>query len=250
MNKLYQSLIDIVVLNEAAKRDGKSDVKTPQLPTLGEAGETLLELMVNLQELSDHADVWLLQTEVTKEDWDDRKSIGGAALHIYIQAVENSKRPTLDEGYGEVEDAFIKDLHFWLCEQLELDTQYESSDEDGYKYLQEQLVKNLVKTHRTTWNCFNMSALSAHWAMERTAEWLKLNNNYKAYGAVSCARGFLVNVGKEKLRLVYLTECANSPADRLCVNDFDLNNAMSVGDTNTVKSPATALDVYNYFNNA
>ena len=62
VNKLYQSLIDIVVLNEVAKRDGKSDIKTPQLPTLGEAGETLLELMVNLQEISDYADVWLLHT--------------------------------------------------------------------------------------------------------------------------------------------------------------------------------------------
>lgn len=250
MNKLYQSLIDIVVLNETAKRDGKSDIKTPQLPGLGKAGEALLELMINLQELSDHADVWFPRTELPKEAWEDRKSIGGQILHLYIQAVENSKSPTLDEGYAEVEDAFIEELHFWLCEQLELDVRSKSSDDEGYKYLQEQLVKNLAKAHRTNWNCFNMNALSAHWAMERTAEWLKLDNNYKAYRAVACSRGFLVNVGKEKLRLVYLTECANSPADRLCVNDFDLNKAMSVGNTKTVKTPATALDVYNHFNNA
>lgn len=250
MNKLYLSLIEIITLNEAAMRDGKSEIKTPSLPSLGEAGSALLDLMVQLQELSDLADVWILHTDLPKDDWVGRKDIGGHVLHIYIQAVENSKRSTLDEGYDKVEEAFLEELHHWLCGQLGLDEERKASDEQGYEYLQEQLVKNLVKAHRTNWNSWNMEALSAQWAMERTSEWLKLDNNYKAYGAVTCSRGFLLNIGNQKLRLVYLTECANSPADRLCTNDFDLTKAMSVGNTVTVKTPANARDVYDHFHKA
>lgn len=247
MNKLYLSLIEIITLNEAARRDGKSEIKIPSLPSLGEAGSALLDLMVQLQEFSDLADVWFLRTELPKDSWEERKDIGGQILYIYIQAVENSKRPTLDEGYDKVEEAFLEELHYWLCGQLGLDEERKASDEQGYMHLQTQIVMNLVKSHRTNWNCWGMEALSAQWAMERTSEWLKLDNNYKAYAAVSCGRGFLLNIGNQKLRLVYLTECANSPADRLCTNDFDLTTVMNVGNTVTVKSPANARDVYNHF---
>lgn len=202
MNILYQTIINTIVTQETIQRAG-SEVQAPRLPENVSAQCNLLfAAMQKVQELSDRSDIWLLSTELDKNDDSSDVRLGGLLLKIYIEAGAIGRIE--DVGYDEVYAAFMHDLHEWILGEFDLLGQNEGDVEGSWERLCEQMYLGVKKAYRETNWMFTISALSGMWVMNQISDWLKVFA--KSHRVISCSSGFLISIGDGKLYLYHLAE--------------------------------------------